>query len=354
MKILMTADAVGGVFTYAFELASGLAEHDVDVVLAVVGPPPSRIERRRLDEAQLAGVVEHRCALEWMDDPWDDVERCAEWLCELVELEQPDLVHLNQYAYGALELEVPKVVVGHSCVLSWHEAVRGRRAGTEWKRYRAAVAAGLRGADLVVAPTRAYLAALERLYGALPPTAAVPNGLACDGLRPLKKEELVLGVGRFWDEAKNLAALERLAERLDAPVAVAGDGAPLGRVGRDELAALYGRAAVFASPALYEPFGLAAIEAALCGCALVLGDLPTLREVWHDDATFVDPRDVDALVEACDGLFRDRERRERLGRAARRRALSYSRERMVAAYLDLYRRLRGDARAERAAAEALS
>ncbi len=31
-------------------------------------------------------------------------------------------------------------------------------------------------------------------------------------------------------------------------------------------------------PARYEPFGLSVLEAALSGCALVLGDIPSLRE----------------------------------------------------------------------------
>jgi len=354
MRVLMTADAVGGVFTYALELASGLVAHDVDVVLAVLGPVPSREQRRRLEDARLADVVERPYALEWMDEPWDDVERAGEWLTELAEVEQPDVVHLNGYAHGALDLGAAKVVVAHSCVLSWHEAVRGRPAGAEWARYRTVVAAGLRGADAVVAPTRVYLDELARLYGPPPAATEIPNGVACDGLRPLPKEDVVLGAGRFWDEAKNLPALERLRARLAAPVTIAGDGAPLGRVGREALADLYGRAAIFASPALYEPFGLAAVEAALCGCALVLGDLPTLREVWQDDASFVDPRDDEALAAACRQLLHDRGRRERLGRAARRRALSYSRERMVAAYLDLYRRLLTTAPRTRPAAGALS
>jgi glycosyltransferase involved in cell wall biosynthesis len=231
--------------------------------------------------------------------------------------------------------------------------VRGRPAGREWDRYRDVVGAGLRAADAVVAPTRAYLDDLARLYGPLPAAAAIPNGLAGRGLRPLAKERLVLGAGRFWDEAKNLAALERLGRRLDAPVLIAGDGAPLGRVSPVRLAELYGRAAIFASPARYEPFGLAAAEAALCGCALVLGDLPTLREVWGDDAVFVAPADEDALAAACTRLLSDDAERERLARAARRRALSYSRERMTAAYLDLYRRLLATPRTPARAQEAL-
>ena len=335
----MTTDAVGGVFTYSLELADGLAECDVEVVLALVGPPPSPEQRRRLRAARLAGYGERGGALEWMDVPWADLNRTALWLIELVDSVQPDLVHLNGYVHGVVELGVPKLVAGHSCVLSWHEAVRRRPAGPRWERYRAAVTAGIREADVLVAPTLGLLAQLRRLYHPRCPCEVIPNGLAPGALAPLPKEGYVLGVGRVWDEAKNLGALERIAPRLSWPVVVAGEGSPLGRIGGDRLRQLYGRAAVFAAPARYEPFGLAAVEAGVCGCALVLGDLATLREVWGDAAVYVDPFDDDALARALDRLLADDGERARLAEAARRRALSYSRERMAATYLDLYERL---------------
>ena len=307
MKILMTGDAVGGVFTYALELVEGLAAEEAEVVLALVGPPADHAQRRRLAKAPLAGFVERPYKLEWMEEPWEDVARAGDWLLDLAEDHRPDLVHLNGYAHGgALDLGAPKVVVGHSCVLSWHEAVRRRPAGSAWSRYRRTVTAGIAGADALVAPTRALLAELRRHYRPRCLCLAIPNGLAADRLRRLPKERYVLGVGR--------ADAERLGE-------------------------LYGRAAVFAAPARYEPFGLAALEAGLAGCALVLGDVATLREVWDDAAVYVDPFDDDALAATLQRLLTDDGVRERLGEAARRRALSYPRERMAAAYARLYRRV---------------
>src|SRR5205085_4832818 len=141
------------------------------------------------------------------------------------------------------------------------------------------------------------------------------------------KERFVLAVGRGWDEAKNLGALERVAMRLPAPVVTAGDGTRLGRVGPERLRDLYGRAAVFAEPARYEPFGLAALEAALCGCALVLGDIASLREVWAEAALYVDPFDDDELAAALQRVSRDERLRRRLADAASGRASRYSRER---------------------------
>jgi glycosyltransferase involved in cell wall biosynthesis len=99
------------------------------------------------------------------------------------------------------------------------------------------------------------------------------------------------------------------------------------------------RAPIFALPALYEPFGLSILEAGLSGCALVLGDIPSLRETWADAAVYVDPRNPKALTRAIRKLIDDPRRREALGARARSRALFYSHDRMGTAYLSLYRDL---------------
>ena len=210
MKVLMTADAVGGVWTYALELAEGLAEHDVEVVLALLGPPPTAEQRRELARSSVVGWAHRGFALEWMADADADLDRTGWWLLDLCDAARPDLLHLNGFALAAAPTAVPKLVVGHSCVLSWHEAARGRPAGPEWGWYRRAVSRGLARADALVAPTAAMLADLVRLYSPRCPREVISNGIG-GGPRPGRKEELVLGVGRVWDEGKNLQALQRVA-----------------------------------------------------------------------------------------------------------------------------------------------
>jgi glycogen synthase len=348
MRILMTADTVGGVFTYACELTRALAARGAETALVLTGRRPDHDQRRTLRTCGAAAIFADDLKLEWMEDPWHDVERAGEWLLRIAADVEPDLVHLNDYAHGALPFPAPVLVVGHSCALSWHEAVRRRPAGPEWRSYAERVRAGIRAADLVAAPTRAMLRELERLYGPLGETAVVPNGRTPSGIvRP--KEPFVLAAGRLWDEAKNLAALDRAAGRLDWPVLVAGAApAPghdarharlLGRLGAAELDGWLARAALFAAPARYEPFGLAALEAGLAGCALVLGDLPSLREVWGEAALYADPYDDEALVAALRRPIADAALRARLAAAAAMRGAGFTAERMADRYLELYERL---------------
>jgi glycogen synthase len=348
VKVLMTADTLGGVWTYALELADALAGGGVEVSLAAMGAPLTADQRLELRSSRVSRAYAADYALEWMDEPWRDVDRAGDWLLGIAAHVAPDVIHLNGYAHASLPWDAPVVVVGHSCVLSWHEAVRGRPAGPGWERYRDAVRRGLASADLLVAPTQAMLDDLVRLYEPPCPRLVVPNGRrgAAVQLQHAAKEKLILGAGRVWDEGKSLASLARVAPRLPWPVAIAGEGdagpgvRALGRVPRAELDVLLARAGIFAAPSRYEPFGLAALEAGLAGCALVLGDIPSLREVWGSAACLVPPGDDEALERALLLLIERSVLRRELAGRARARAAAYTPERMAAGYLDAYRRVR--------------
>ena len=352
MKVLMTADTVGGVWSYALELSRAMASFNVSVALATMGAPLSRDQRQEVSRIPNIDIYESDYKLIWMQDPWNDVEEAGQWLLEIAAHVQPDVVHLNDYPHGAIGWNAPVLMVGHSCVLSWWNAVRRQPAPRQWNRYRQAVARGLRAADLVVAPTRAMLSWLERFYGPFSASKVILNGRDPGDYRPGAKQPMVLAAGRVWDEAKNLAALARVAPRLGWPVYVAGDACHpdgreislpsvrfLGRIPSAELAEWYRPAAVYALPARYEPFGLTALEAALSGCALVLGDIDTLRELWDGAACFVPPDDEEALAAAINHLIDDPEERMEHVERAQRRSRQYSARRMAAGYVAAYRDL---------------
>src|SRR5205085_4727696 len=92
------------------------------------------------------------------------------------------------------------------------------------------------------------------------------------------------------------------------------------------------------------PFGLGILEAAASGCALVLGDIPSLREIWCDAALFVDPGDPSDLADALRYLIGNSWERDRLATVARQRAGKFTRARMAAQYAALYRTLLPDTR----------
>lgn len=93
----------------------------------------------------------------------------------------------------------------------------------------------------------------------------------------------------------------------------------------EELAATVGSAEVACVPSLYEGFSLPTVEAMACGTPLVVSRAGAIPEVVGPDglcADLVAPGDVGELVHALDALLDDPERRERMGRAGRERALA--------------------------------
>lgn len=350
--ILMTTDCLGGVWDYSLTLARELAGRGCRVTLAVLGGPATPDQRAAAAAIPGLSLEESGWKLEWMPDCGDQVARSGAWLLELERALKPDLVHVNGYAHAALPFRAPVLCVAHSCVASWFAAVRHDAPPDMFEAYEEGVRAGLLAARAIAAPTRAMAAALAMHYGVARDVEVIPNGLDPEGFAPGAKELMILSAGRVWDEAKNIALLDRVAPRLGAPVVVAGevrgpDGTgrlpehamALGRLPKEELRDLDARARIFCLPARYEPFGLAALEAGLSGCALVLGDIPSLREVWGDAALYVRPDDEDGLRRCLNGLLADPARSADMAHRARIRARRYTAASMADAYLDLYARL---------------
>src|SRR6478735_8415737 len=190
--LLLTTDTVGGVWTYAVDLARTLARRGIDVHLATMGAPLR--SHQRLQVSGCRGLTLHTSdwRLEWMADAWHDVDLAGRWLLALERKVRPDVVHLNQFAFGALPFRAPKLVVAHSCVLSWWRAVHGAEAPDSWNRYREETGAGLAAIDTVIAPTQAILRELERDHD-LPPgrTAVVHNGTPPPPVGGEEKEALI-------------------------------------------------------------------------------------------------------------------------------------------------------------------
>jgi glycogen synthase len=352
IRVLMTADTVGGVWTYACELVRALVPYPVEVTLATMGAPPSPSQARTLAALPNVELIASHYALEWMPDPWRDVDAAGDWLLDLARQKRADLVHLNSYVHASLPFEVPVVVVAHACVTTWFAAVHGSEPPPIWAEYRRRVAAGLGAACEVVAPTRAILRSVLAAYEILRDGLVIANGCDPRAWRPARKEPFVLAAGRLWDNARGLTDLDACASVVSWPIHVAGPTTGpagvgrietrsvrlLGELDRDELAGWMGRASIFALPARYEPFGLSAVEAALSGAALVLGGIDSLQEVWGDTALYVPPRDPDSLAYTLEGLAADTLRRRALAASARQRALALGPGPMADAYARLYAR----------------
>ncbi|MGN6057116.1 MAG: glycosyltransferase family 4 protein [Sphingomicrobium sp.] len=350
LRLLLVTDAVGGVWVYSLELARALKPLGVETVLAVMGPSPTAKQR---EESAGIKLIDTGLPLDWLETGPSELRRAAEKVAALASIEGADIVQTNSAALLADgTFDQPCIAVQHSCVASWWAAVKGTPVPHPFVWRRELVQRGLERAAMVVAPSIAFAGETARIYDIGAPVVAVHNGR-----RPVLgpatgQANFVFTASRLWDEGKNVVTLDAAAARLSVSFEAAGpqhgpNGAharlkhirALGEIGSARLANLLAARPVFASAALYEPFGLSVLEAACAGCALVLSDIPTHREMWGGAAIFVTPRDDAAFASAIDDLLGDADEREQLGQIARARAHLYTPERMARGMADIYARV---------------
>lgn len=355
----MTADTLGGVWTFALELARELSEDGVEIILATLGGEGTEEQRDEALAIPELRLLPSRYKLEWMEDPWSDVAESGAWLLGVERRFRPDVIHLNSLVHGGLPFEAPIVLTVHSCVPSWWSAVRRGPLPVGWNQYRDQVKASLKSVDLLVTPTNSMLRMVHENHSRdLPPVRVISNGRNPALFRPGPKEPFVLTAGRLWDDAKNVAGVAKVAERLPWATYVAGDNRSpdgvkvefpscrmLGRLTPPALAEWYACASIYALPARYEPFGLSALEAAMSGCALVLGNIDSLREVWDEAAIYVSPDDPDQLADALRELMSDPVLRAEMARRSLERARLYPARKTAEEYLNAYAAVAGERRA---------
>lgn len=346
-RLLLVTDAVGGVWTYSLELARALRPLGIDTILAVMGPSPS--DRQREASADLE-LIDTGLPLEWLDVEPADIREAGKAVAAIANRTGADVVQTSSAALLAdVQFNQPSVAVQHSCVASWWQAVMGTALPPEFRWRRDLVQRGLRQASAIVAPSLAFAAETSRLYGI--DVAAVHNGRRPSSVARIPQGQFVFTAGRLWDEGKNVATLDRAAAALKVPFQAAGPkNGPncahiwidhlqtLGELSETRLAGLYAARPIYASAALYEPFGLSVLEAAQAGCALVLSDIPSHREMWGGAAIFVHARDDTAFAGAIRDLIDDPDERAQLGQLARARAAHYAPERTARGMAAIYAR----------------
>lgn len=319
-------------------------------------------------------IIPTNLPLDWLSSGPDPVLAAGEAVAQLARDLRADIVHLNSPTLAArARFDQPVVAVAHGCVATWWRAAHNGDPDPGYGWQADLMRAGLLAADTAVAPSASFAADLQRTYalpiaplaihnGRTPPSPPRGEGAerseAGEGLSATPAPH-ALTAGRLWDRVKNTHVLDRAAARLSVPLGAAGPVTGphgetvtpehlhlLGHLSADQIAAELARQPVFVSAASFEPFGLAVLEAAQAGCALVLSDIPTFRELWDGAALFV-PHDNDAAIAAViEELIADPIQRKALGFAARERAARYTPQGTAAAMAALYADLaRSDRRA---------
>lgn len=364
MHVLVTSDTMSGAWTYTRELVTGLVTRGARVTLVSFGEIPLPEQTAWMNNLHGLDYRPTAFRLEWMHEAEEDLEDSTNFLIELVNEIQPDVLHLNQFCYGDLPVDVPRVVMAHGDLITWTQSVQGYTPRlTRWLRwYRENVIRGIEGADAVVAPSAWMLNALRSSYAPARREAVIYPGRNPIFFNPyVSKEDSVLAVGRLVDAGKQVSLLTqhlhpvsvcivgaehtvpvpRIPIRADVKVATEQTSVAIrGPQTEAQLRALYSRASIYAATARYEPLGMPALEAALSRCAIVANDIPSFREFWGDAALYFRTNDAASLAESIRRLNADRAMCRAYAELAYSRARErFTTKRMIDNYLELYRSL---------------
>jgi glycosyltransferase involved in cell wall biosynthesis len=360
MHVLITSDTLNGNWTYTRELVSGLITRGLRVTLVSFGEIPLPEQTAWMD--RLYGLTYHPTAfrLDWMEEGQQDFADASDYLCSLIRDSKPDVFHSNHLCYGALPTNIPRVVVAHGDLITWWKATHGREPkNSAWLRwYRQTISEGLAAASAVVAPSEWLLGTMRSCYGSGVREQVIHNGRNPIFFNPyVTKEDSVLAVGRLLDPAKQVNLLTQHTHAV--PVCIVGDETPAndlplradvrfqdGDIGvtlrgpqsESQMRMLYSKASIFAGTSRYEPSGITILEAALSRCALVLNDIPPLRELWGNAAIYFATNDAESLAETVRMVSEDVQlRRDFANRAFQRARESFNAHRMTDNYIQLYR-----------------
>jgi glycogen synthase len=223
MHVLITCDAIGGVWTYTRELVRGLVRRNHRVSLISFGELPDHHQLLWMRDLPLFEYYGTDFPLEWQKDSASGVAASMDYMERLIALIKPDVLHSNQYCYGSVRCSIPRIVVAHSDVLSWRTEVLGQATLEDpwllWYRY--VVTAGVAEAEALIAPSRWMLDTISQYYGKAANGSVIYNG--CDSSQfssSFNKSSCVLCAGRIWDPGKQVGIL--LARRQMVPVQIAG------------------------------------------------------------------------------------------------------------------------------------
>jgi len=369
VHVLVTADALAGAWTYTRELVTGLVTRGVRVTLVSFGEIPLPEQTTWMDHLHGLDYRPTGFRLEWMQEAEEDFPESSAFLTALVQELRPDVLHLNQFGYGNLPVDVPRVVMANGDMITWTEAVRDRtpRALTAPERrplkwYRDTILRGIAGADAVVAPSAWMLDRVRSCY-----TRPQREEVIYPGRNPIffnpyvSKDDCVLAVGRLVDASKQVSLLTQHVHPVPVCIVGAEQTVPVPRIPiradvkvatdqtsvairgpqtEAQLRALYSRASIYAATARYETLGMPALEAAFSRCAIVANDIPSHREVWGDAALYFRTNDAASLAESIRLLNSDRTMCRAYAELAYTRARErFTTKRMIEEYLELYRSL---------------
>lgn len=351
MKLLITTDTATEVWQYTTELCNSFQNENIEIILLSMGPAPSEEQSKGITEFENVYFKHFECKLEWMDQAWEDVDKSIAWIEEMIELNNPDVLHFNHFSPVNHFWNKPVVLTAHSSLSSWWNKIKKTALPERLELYDQMVEKAINNANVVVTTTKAKLRELEAFHGKIPNYLIIKNSFTSYDQEHQKSanETMIFSCARLLDESKNIRLLIEAAKNINAKIYIAGDNCQtlgqaenlnfLGNLSKKEISKYYQKCSVFVLPVKYDAYGYSFLEAASQKCALVGGDIETLNEIWGESMFYVQPDDAQKLAEICNLLISDKDKLNEMANKANETFKEMMKSNNSRQYLDIYKEL---------------
>ncbi|MEL6645013.1 MAG: glycosyltransferase family 1 protein [Pseudomonadota bacterium] len=341
-----------GIARYSREMHAAMVDHTDWTITPVAGwsnLPPAKLERlKQTSGLKLTGLGRRATPLLWTYLDWPTVEARVD--------RDADIVHAMSLGYP-IATRKPYVVTVHDLGPLTHPEyfsntrpwVMERSLRQAEQRAAAIVCVSQSTADEVTSYLGAGVSDRLHVVGEgvsgeffdpvpapdfsdldLPPDG-VPFILSAGKMSPRKNlQGVVRGLRKICDEVPHHLVIvggrgwdwDVLDRELQSPE-VRERVHVNGFVTDEQLRALYGRAAAYIHPSLYEGFGLTVLEAMAAGAPVIASRTTSLPEVAGDAAILIDPTDDNGLAQAMLDILTDEHRAQTLVAKGKARAASF-------------------------------
>lgn len=186
------------VFIFSVDLAKSLQQMGVEVFLAVSGVQLNSSQKKELEPLNYAHAAYKKYDI---DNPWSNILEQGQWLMQLKNTFNSDLVHLNSFILGKFSWGVPVVSLIHSWLLSRSLALYNNMFH-QWNKLKKMARESLRASDTVIALTQSMLRKAENFYGPFKNSHVIPYGRSEYNFRSRKKKNYIFCNGRLHDDTQ--------------------------------------------------------------------------------------------------------------------------------------------------------
>ena len=356
-RLLMTTDVKSEVWDYSLTLSKALLKHiNAEILIISMGGKPTDSQKKQLEDLNIEFQFTDFSPDFLADNEINpDISEIKTTFERSIKSFDPHIVHLN-HGYPDLNFDKPCILACHANILNkkiWNDSInRYSPLYQNLLNYKQIINKSLNNADIVIAPSRFFAENLIKTFDFIKGIKIIYNGIDYKPHSCVKESPTLVTFGNMSDSSKHINLLLNMAYRLpdNIKIKIIGDSQLdrklpknvefLTNLSNFERWEVYKNSSIYLALSNYESNGLASIQAAYSGCAILANDIPSCKELWGDCAYIFDRDDANSLMRCINNLVENPNLLEITSRNCQAKALSvFNSKRMAYEYINLYKNI---------------